>query len=83
MIDKSSEISSITGTIVSSGHIAAGFHGSDGVFRATYSGTEIDVAWAGTGSHMRVDMDISRSVPTANENRPRNMAVRYLIRAAK
>jgi len=31
----------------------------------------------------RVILDASRQVPTANENRPVNMAVRYIIRAVR
>ncbi|MEI7409294.1 phage tail protein [Pectobacterium aroidearum] len=32
--------------------------------------------------HSEIDFDVSRVVPTANENRPRNIAFNYIVRAA-
>ena len=51
-----------------------------GAFRA---GNKVDNTYIGTyhGTTMSTWFDASRVVPTAEENRPVNMAVRYLIRA--
>lgn len=43
-------------------------------------GTRVGVVAADGWGVVQTGMDLSRSVPTANENRPRNVAVRYLIR---
>ncbi|GKW25777.1 hypothetical protein PEC311524_33710 [Pectobacterium carotovorum subsp. carotovorum] len=43
--------------------------------RAKIGGTPQD--W----SHSKVQFDASRSVPTANENRPKNIAVMFIIKA--
>ncbi len=52
---------------------------STGVFREKFwSGGH--TGWSTTEGR-EVDFDASRQVPTAGENRPVNMAVRYLIRA--
>ncbi|MFK3619168.1 phage tail protein [Pasteurella multocida] len=42
------------------------------------------IGWGGTlqGGRHKVSFDISRSVPTANENRPRNVAFQYICIAA-
>lgn len=53
-------------------------YAADGAFYVYYNGDGGYSGNAGTGG---VRMDLSRVVPTANENRPANIAVRYLIRA--
>lgn len=67
-----------TGTFVAN----AEYHGAaTGVFtRSNYGSAE---GWTGDVTSRDIfTLDPSRQVPTANENRPVNMAVRYLIRAA-
>ena len=61
-----------------------GQHGSASASGAFYrsTGCREDIRssfneWTGNG----VALDLSRVVPTADENRPVNMAVRYLVRA--
>jgi hypothetical protein len=53
----------------------------DGAFSSTAFGT----GWGGSRDTNAVNhttyLDASRTVPTASENRPANVAVRYLIRA--
>ena len=63
---------------------ALGQHGSASASGAFYrsTGCRVDIRssfneWTGNG----VALDLSRVVPTADENRPVNMAVRYLVRA--
>lgn len=64
-----------------SGHVGS-------VLRTGTSGAFVEsvgpgsVAGAAHFNTNHVYFDISRVVPTANENRPANMAVRYFIRAA-
>lgn len=65
-------------------HGTFGQHGSASASGAFYrsTGCREDIRssfneWTGNG----VALDLSRVVPTADENRPVNMAVRYLVRA--
>ena len=58
-----------------------------GSFTGTYTGIS-GVFYRITGGDIKagsegelIGLDVSRQVPTANENRPANQAVRYLIRA--
>jgi hypothetical protein len=65
-----------------------GGHGSTyysaGGAGALYSGTLVNLNQApGSSGFSRVHLDVSRVVSTANENRPVNTAVRYLVRATK
>ena len=50
---------------------------------AFYHSTAISPAYAGnnTGFHTVFKFDVSRVVPTANENRPRNIAFMYIVKA--
>lgn len=67
-------IRNITGTLgLFIGQGTGPFYGSNYVY-AGINGT--NMWW------QQVYMDLSRSVPTANENRPINKAVHYLIKAA-
>ena len=52
-----------------------------GVFTSTINGPASEDA-AGSGSARNVIFDASRVVPTASENRPRNIAFNYIVRAA-
>ena len=52
-----------------------------GVFVNTTNGPASEDA-AGGGSARNVNFDASRVVPTASENRPRNIAFNYIVRAA-
>ncbi|EGN5475961.1 phage tail protein [Salmonella enterica] len=52
-----------------------------GVFTSTINGPASEDA-AGGGSARNVIFDASRVVPTASENRPRNIAFNYIVRAA-
>ncbi|HID8817651.1 phage tail-collar fiber domain-containing protein [Enterobacter roggenkampii] len=52
-----------------------------GVFTSTINGPTSEDA-AGGGSARNVIFDASRVVPTASENRPRNIAFNYIVRAA-
>lgn len=70
-------IRNITGSLA--GAIRSNYSTSSGVFRHTTTGNyapDYDTDPVGT-----LTFDASRMVPTANENRPVNVAVRYLIRA--
>ena len=73
---QSDAIRNITGSI---GHVSSLGSGS-GAFRSVrnhhYGGDE-----GGDRVETSFYFDASRSVPTANENRPRNVAVLYIIRA--
>lgn len=66
----------ITGYIRTSN---AGFYGNSGVFNYHQNGE--DTKTKGNSSAADLSIDFSRSTPTASENRPANVAVRYLIRA--
>ncbi|EDT3583544.1 tail fiber protein [Salmonella enterica subsp. enterica serovar Potsdam] len=52
-----------------------------GAFTNTINGPASEDA-AGGGSARNVAFDASRVVPTASENRPRNIAFNYIVRAA-
>ncbi|WP_226019844.1 phage tail-collar fiber domain-containing protein [Serratia symbiotica] len=54
---------------------------SSGVFANTTNGPASEDA-AGGGSARNISFDASRVVPTASENRPRNVAFSYIVRAA-
>ena len=75
-------IRNITGQVMGSNYYA---------YRGSSSGAFFDVALAagtvltpqsGSQNGMTSAMDISRQVPTAAENRPRNVAFNYIVRAA-
>ncbi len=72
-------IRNITG---SSGNLGSwpGYGGGSGAFSQTASGSYPSKDGGGNPL-VKLAFDASKSVPTANENRPVNMAVRYLIRA--
>ena len=53
---------------------------TSGVFSSKNS-SWLDDGHMGTGGNTTLEIDISKSVPTANENRPINIAVRYIIKA--
>jgi hypothetical protein len=60
-----------------------GAHAS-GVISAAFSSNPTDAGGSRSGhGFYTVDINASRVVPTAAENRPVNVAVRYLIRALK
>ena len=75
-------IRNITGSIARATNSAAWVGSTSGIF-----GTILPDG-TGVGGNQQspnykgVDFDASRMVPTANENRPINKAVRFLIRAA-
>ncbi len=53
-----------------------------GVIKGTHLGGWFHHGYGSTYEQgYRYDLDFSRQINTANENRPQNMAVRYLIRA--
>lgn len=54
---------------------------TSGVFVNTTNGPASEDA-AGGGSARNISFDASRVVPTASENRPRNVAFNYIVRAA-
>lgn len=54
---------------------------SSGVFTNTTNGPASEDA-AGGGSARNISFDASRVVPTASENRPRNVTFSYIVRAA-
>lgn len=75
-------IRNITGQVMGSNYYA---------YRGSSSGVFFDVALAagtvltpqsGSQNGMTSAMDVSRQVPTAAENRPRNVAFNYIVRAA-
>ena len=77
-------IRNITGTVTGISETFSYSGSGSGVFRRTSSGTGADgtprsVDWSNAGT---LDFDVSRVVPTANENRPRNIAFIYIVRAA-
>jgi hypothetical protein len=55
---------------------------SNGAF-VTYRASNLWMNAVGTGFGWGYELDVSRVVPTAPEIRPVNLAVRYLIRAAR
>ena len=69
-------IRNITGSFGQHGSASAG-----GVFYRTGGCAEDIRSSYGTWSGNGVGFDLSRVVPTAEENRPANQAVRYLVRA--
>ena len=71
-------IRNITGSFGQHGSASAG-----GVFFRTGGCAEDIRSSYGTWSSNGVGFDLSRMVPTADENRPENQAVRYLMRARR
>ncbi len=71
-------IRNVTGTF--DARVAGVWREGTGPFR-TGDRSGQKVAVAGGSYPFSVSFDLARSVPTAEENRPVNMAVRYLIRA--
>lgn len=57
------------------------YHSDSGVFTTSVIGDASSDSIKG-GYAKRVTFDASRVVPTANENRPRNIAFNYIVRAA-
>ncbi|WP_438334670.1 tail fiber protein [Edwardsiella tarda] len=77
-------IRNITGTVTGISETFSYSGSGSGVFRRTSSGPGADgtprsVDWSDAGT---LDFDVSRVAPTANENRPRNIAFLYIVRAA-
>ncbi|UCQ55881.1 tail fiber protein [Edwardsiella tarda] len=77
-------IRNITGTVTGISETFSYSGSGSGVFQRTSSGPGADgtprsVDWSNAGT---LDFDVSRVVPTANENRPRNVAFLYIVRAA-
>ena len=70
----------VTGTSWGCDSVVGTFGVWGGVF---YLGSESNVYGSGLadGNNARAYFDISRVAPTASENRPVNVAVRYLVRA--
>lgn len=75
-VQQGDAIRNFTGTL---GNVVGGGSGGNGVFTVGVSG--YDSYQGGHGSGMSIDFNVSRVVPTAEENRPVNKAVRYFIRA--
>ncbi|WP_240355811.1 tail fiber protein [Pectobacterium polaris] len=74
-------IRNITGSIVVSTE-NTGSSSADGAFSITGSGGTVATSGFGNRGVPRFDFDTSKVVPTANENRPRNIAFNYIVRAA-
>ncbi|HBE5223967.1 TPA: tail fiber protein [Escherichia coli] len=55
---------------------------ASGVFSLGPSSSNKQNPVAGTGAYAYATFDASKVVPTANENRPRNIAFNYIVRAA-
>lgn len=55
---------------------------ASGVFSLGPSSSNKQNPIAGTGANAYATFDASKVVPTANENRPRNIAFNYIVRAA-
>jgi len=72
-------IRNITGRFGWLPHHGNHIHSQGAMFLVNVAGT----TWTGSAGQTEyfVHFDASRVVPTANENRPVNVAVRYLIRA--
>ncbi len=79
-IQQSDAIRNITGTLANVQESQQRSAYATGAFRLTTSMTQGHPYYTVNGSY-GCDFDASRVVPTANENRPVNMAVRYFIRA--
>lgn len=79
-IQQSDAIRNITGTLANVQESQQRSAYATGAFRLTTSMTQGHPYYTVNGSY-GCDFDASRVVPTANENRPVNQAVRYLIRA--
>jgi len=75
-------IRNITGTVVGSNYMA--YRGAaTGAFYGIELSEGTSLSPAGSGMKgMSSGMDVSRVVPTASENRPRNVAFNYIVRAA-
>ncbi|MEQ9878814.1 phage tail protein [Pectobacterium aroidearum] len=76
---QSDAIRNITG----SGALATGAY--PGVFSGAFKNSSIDVTQLSANTFVSqngFEFDASRVVPTANENRPRNIAFNYIVRAA-
>lgn len=75
-------IRNITGTVVGSNYMA--YRGaSTGAFYGIELSEGTSLSPAGSVMKgMSSGMDVSRQVPTASENRPRNVAFNYIVRAA-
>ncbi|GAB7217378.1 hypothetical protein OS42_39910 [Dickeya oryzae] len=57
-------------------------HGSLAISTYGSSPAKIGTIGADPGDNVTINFDASRVVPTANENRPRNIAFNYIVRAA-
>ena len=79
-IQQSDAIRNITGTLANVQESQQRSAYATGAFRLTTPMTQGHPYYTVNGSY-GCDFDASRVVPTANENRPVNQAVRYLIRA--
>lgn len=55
---------------------------SSGVYTNSYAGTHYGSSGTSSSRNLIYDFNAANVVPTSNENRPVNKAVRYLIRAA-
>ncbi|HCD7491338.1 TPA: tail fiber protein [Enterobacter asburiae] len=75
-------IRNITGTVIGSNYMA--YRGAaTGAFYGIELSEGTTLSAAGSGiKGMSSGMDVSRQVPTASENRPRNVAFNYIVRAA-
>ncbi|RRO13954.1 DNA-packaging protein [Pectobacterium aquaticum] len=74
-------IRNITGSIVVSTE-NTGSSSAEGAFSITGIGGTVATSGFGHRGVPRFDFDTSRVVPTANENRTRNIAFNYIVRAA-
>jgi len=79
-VAQSDAIRNVSGTLQNDGTLR--IHGS-GVFSNAGSGRVRNDANGNVAGHTHVQFDFSNVMPTANEIRPVNQAVRYLIRALK
>jgi hypothetical protein len=75
-------IRNITGWVAMPEMYPDNSYGSDGAFYQYLYNTERTYRVNGSGYGATTYFDTSRVVPVANENRPLNRAVRYLIKAA-
>lgn len=74
-------IRNITGSIVVSTE-STGSSSAEGAFSITGVGGTVATSGFGNRGVPKFDFDTSKVVPTANENRPRNIAFNYIVRAA-